>query len=62
MNDLVNPTKMETQDISQIHKDVKKPTNHWCDNISALHLAANPILNTCTKHVEIDCYFVLKKL
>lgn len=30
----------------------------WCDNLSAVSLAANSILHARTKHIEIDLYFV----
>lgn len=30
----------------------------WCDNISAISLASNPILYACSKHIEIDNYFI----
>ena len=32
--------------------------NVYCDNISVIHLAVNPILHARTKHVEIDHHFV----
>ena len=32
------------------------------DNISATYLAANPILHSQTKHVEIDYHFVREKV
>ena len=34
----------------------------WCDNLSTVQLAANPILHARTKHVELDLYFVRKKV
>lgn len=33
-----------------------------CDNISAVYLAANPILHGRTKHVELDFYFIHERV
>lgn len=30
----------------------------WCDNVSALVLAFNPLFYVCTKHIEVDYYFI----
>jgi hypothetical protein len=30
----------------------------WCDNVSALALASNPIYHARTKHIEVDYHFV----
>ena len=34
----------------------------WCDNLSTVQMAANPILHARTKHIELDLYFVRDKV
>jgi len=34
----------------------------WCDNISALALATNPVYHARTKHIEVDYHFVREKV
>ena len=34
----------------------------WCDNVSALALASNPVFHACTKHIEVNYHFVLEKV
>ena len=34
----------------------------WCDNVSALALASNPIFHARIKHIEVDYHFVHEKV
>jgi hypothetical protein len=34
----------------------------WCDNVSALAIASNPIFHARTKHIEVDFHFVRERV
>ena len=34
----------------------------WCDNLSSIILASNPVFHARTKHIEVDYHYVCKQV
>ncbi|GMI83916.1 hypothetical protein HRI_002060900 [Hibiscus trionum] len=48
--------------LTEMSVDLDEVPRIWCDNTSAVAMAANPILHAKTKHIELDLHFVRKKV
>ena len=46
----------------ELHRPLDRATIVYCDNISAVYMASNPVQHRCTKHIEIDIHFVREKV
>ena len=52
--------------LKQVLEDLRRPIvllmRLYCDNKAAISIAYNPVQHDRTKHMEIDCRFIKKKL
>ncbi|WVZ90303.1 LOW QUALITY PROTEIN: hypothetical protein U9M48_036613, partial [Paspalum notatum var. saurae] len=48
--------------LQELHVSIASATVVYCDNVSAVYLAGNPVHHRRTKHIEIDIHFVREKV
>lgn len=48
--------------LKELKTAVQLPIQIYSDNKFAIQLAPNPVYHEHTKHIEIDCHFIRKKL
>ena len=46
----------------ELHCSIPSPALVYCDNVSAVYLAGNPVHHQRTKHIEIEFQFVREKV
>lgn len=48
--------------LKEMHISLPHSPIIWCDNTSAVSLAANPVFHSRTKHLELDLHFIREKV
>ncbi|CAA7030340.1 unnamed protein product [Microthlaspi erraticum] len=51
-----------TNFLKELQVPLSKPTQLYCDNMAAIHIARNPVFHERTKHIESDCQSVRERL
>ena len=41
---------------------IKDPTSLYCDNLSSIYLARNPVFHARTKHIEVHYHFIRERV
>jgi hypothetical protein len=50
------------QVLADLNVKIEGSMKIFCDNQAARHIAANPVFNERTKHIEVDCHFIREKI
>jgi hypothetical protein len=52
--------------LKQLLKDLHQPTEYqvriFCDNLSSIRLAENPVFHARTKHIEVHYHYIREKV
>ncbi|KAK3041270.1 hypothetical protein RJ639_001372 [Escallonia herrerae] len=48
--------------LEDLHQPIEYPIYLYCDNLSAIRLAENPVFRARTKHVEVHYHFIREKV
>jgi hypothetical protein len=48
--------------LKELHEEVSEPTVIYCDNLSSIKLAKNPVFHARTKHIEVHYHFVRERV
>lgn len=48
--------------IKELGIENSSPAKLFYDNEAAIQIAAKPMYHVCTKHIEIDCYFLREQI
>jgi hypothetical protein len=48
--------------LNDLHEEVSDPTMIYCDNLSSIQLAKNPVFYARTKHIEVHYHFFRERV